>query len=196
MVAVAFSWWQEKDCLIQGLQAHISFLQQVLEAPASELQIKQKQLEEAEARAAAERELREALQRRLEQKALLCEDLAGRNQLLEAKLLLLDDRRWSLKDDISTTASEGQHSARTEPEEDVIEVFIASLESPAPAPAAPPKLRNPARPVPALPLPTAPTRAPQTARGRLARSLERKSARCRSLGSEVRVLATELSLRA
>ncbi|CAE7351259.1 unnamed protein product [Symbiodinium sp. CCMP2592] len=89
-----------KDCLIRGLQAHVSFLQKVLleststesaplvcekqavprkclEELESALRSQRRELDEAQAALRAERARGRALERALEAKAQLCEDLAG-----------------------------------------------------------------------------------------------------------------------
>lgn len=167
-----------KECLIKGLQAHISFLQDCLLDPGDGQQQVERLLEE-------ERKRSGGLLKLLEMKSLLCEDLAARNQSLEAKLLLKEQELAALAalaakekrvwdDDRTTVASGGFSSARssaTEEEEDVIEVFVASL--------MPPDrerdLRPTARSVPPL-----------------ERQKRRQEERCRSLSREVSHLSATL----
>lgn len=172
-----------KECLIKGLQAHISFLQDCLLDPGDGQRQVERLLEE-------ERKRSGGLLKHLEMKSLLCEDLAARNQSLEAKLLLKEQelaalaalatkekRGWD--DDRTTVVSGGCSSARssaTEEEEDVIEVFVASLVMP------PGRLERDQRD----PRATARSVPP------LERQRRRQEERCRSLGREVSHLSATL----
>eukprot|EP00434_Breviolum_minutum_P024421 symbB.v1.2.021568.t1/scaffold1869.1/size97865/2 len=154
-----------KECLIKGLQAHISFLQELLTGDGCQAEM-----------LAEERRRSSELMQLLEKKSSMCEDLAAQKQRLEANLLLKEKELATAKekrctwDDTSTAPpSSGAISARssvTDEEEDVIEAFVASLAAP-----------SPAAPSPAVPL---------------ERQKRRQQERCRTLSREVSQLSAAL----
>eukprot|EP00439_Symbiodinium_sp_Y106_P035591 s1463_g4.t1 len=142
-----------KDCLIRGLQAHVSFLQMPGQKHGnlrfgeleSALRSQRRELDEAQAALRAERARCRALERALEAKSQLCEDLAGsrpwetssprlrRTASKPPPLAMAQASHQCGKEDglcdASTCApdSEGSGTARSATDSQVIEAFIAEL---------------------------------------------------------------------
>ncbi|CAK9053498.1 DNA-binding protein SMUBP-2 (ATP-dependent helicase IGHMBP2) (Antifreeze enhancer-binding protein ortholog) (AEP) [Durusdinium trenchii] len=156
-----------RDCLIRGLQAHIRFLQDCLLEPDSRVQQVEEQLE-------TERRRSWELEKSLERKALICEDLVARQQLetkLAAPIEEKGPRRSSTWDDSTTEGTSTARSNCTEEDEEVIEAFISQL-----APTRPP-----------LPASSGPPSRPRETS--LARRARRQQERCRTLSQDVCALA-------
>ncbi|CAK9000668.1 unnamed protein product [Durusdinium trenchii] len=156
-----------QDCLIRGLQAHIRFLQDCLLEPDSRVQQVEEQLE-------TERRRSWELEKSLERKALICEDLVARQQLetkLAAPIEEKGPRRSSTWDDSTTEGTSTARSNCTEEDEEVIEAFISQL-----APTRPP-----------LPASSGPPSRPRETS--LARRARRQQERCRTLSQDVCALA-------